>query len=214
LYLRGNATYSKLYGNYEGDGGNSPGGGTMIGNYPLVTPNSAATTYGRLANDEPIRVKSQLLWNHPIGDNSLSLGFNADYASGKPYSFTRTAFMVDPVPNYVDAAGQTYAKYYGGARGLGRFNDTFLVDFSAQWDGKIGPKNGPTGRLGYFIKLTAFNVLNNIQQATWNTDGNTARVTPGTANDVWTARARFGLPTTPANYVGNRQIQLDLGFKF
>lgn len=214
LYLRGNATLSKLYGNYEGDGGNSPGGGTMIGNYPLATPNSAATAYGRLANDEPVRIKSQLLWNRPIGTNVLALGFNFDYASGKPYSLTRTANYVDPTGIYVDAVGQTYTRYYGGGRGLGRFNDTYTVDFSAQWDGKIGPKTGPTARLGYFVKFTAFNVLNNIQQATWNVDGNTSRVTPGTANDVWQNRARFGYPTSPANYVGNRQIQLDLGFRF
>ena len=221
LYLRGNATLSKLYGNYEGDGGNLPGGGTAIGTYPLATPNSAATAYGRLANDEPVRIKTQLLWNRPIGNNTLALGFNFDYASGHPYSFTRTANFSDPTNIYVDSAGQTYTRYYGGARGLGRFNDTYALDFSAQWDGKLGPKTGPTARLGYFIKFTAFNVLNNIQQATWNVDGNTTRVTPGatvaTAGngaDVWIQRARFGYPTSPANYVGNRQIQLDLGIKF
>jgi len=221
LYLRGNATLSRLYGNYEGDGGNQPGGGTAIGYYPLATPNSAATAYGRLANDEPVRIKTQLLWNRPIGTNALALGFNFDYASGHPYSFTRTANVSDPTGIYVDSAGNTYARYYGGSRGLGRFNDTYALDFSVQWDGKIGPKTGPTARLGYFIKLTAFNVMNNIQQATWNVDGNTTRVTPGATvasagngADVWIQRARFGYPTSPANYVGNRQLQLDLGIKF
>jgi hypothetical protein len=236
LYIRGNATLSKLAGNYEGDGGNSPGGGTAIGNYPLIEPNSAATTYGRLANDEPVRIKTQVLWSKPIADNTLALGFNMDYASGKPYSFTRTASPLSTAgTGYVDKPS-SYTKYYGGARGLGRFNDTFGLDFSAQWDGKIGPKTGPTARLGYFVKFTAFNVLNYIQQATWNVDGNTTRVVPGTsitqlnpntksanypngtpygnAADVWIQRARFGMATTPSNFVGNRQIALDLGFKF
>lgn len=213
LYWRGNATLSRLDGNYEGDGGNSPGGGTMIGNYPKATPNSAATAYGRLANDEPVRIKTQALWNRPIGANNLAFGLNFDYASGKPYSFTRTAAVLTNVPEYVDASGNTYARYFG-KRGIGRFNDIYSLDFSAQWDGKIGPKSGATSRLGYFIKLTAFNVLNNIQQATWDTRAASGTITPGGASDVWTARNTFGKATSPANYFGNRQILIDLGFKF
>ncbi len=215
LYWRGNATFSRLEGNYEGDGGNSPGGGTIIGNWPLASPNSAATAYGRLANDEPVRIKTQALWNRPIGANSLAVGFNFDYASGKPYSLTRTAYTTDTFATsyYVDAAYNTYARYFG-KRGIGRFNDTYALDFSLQWDGKIGPKSGATSRMGYFIKFTAFNVLNNIQQATWNVDGNTSRISPGTSNDVWINRARFGYATSPTNYFGNRQILVDFGFKF
>ncbi|MBI1752536.1 MAG: TonB-dependent receptor [Acidobacteria bacterium] len=219
LYVRGNATLSTLEGNYEGDGGNSPGGGTAIGNYPLAAPNSAAVSYGKLANDEPLRIKTQILWSRPIGANTLALGFNWDYSSGHPYSLTRTAYYSDPTSIYPDATGNTYTKYYG-TRGQARFADINHLDFSAQWDGKIGPKTGPTARLGYFIKLTAFNALNNIQKATWNTDGNTTRVNVGTpisagaSADAWIARSRFGQNTSPAQFVGNRQIQLDLGFKF
>ncbi|MBI4912822.1 MAG: TonB-dependent receptor [Acidobacteria bacterium] len=215
LFWRGNLTLSRLEGNYEGDGGNQPGGGTILGDWPLASPNSAATAYGRLANDEPVRIKTQALWNRPIGNNVLALGFNFDYASGKPYSFTRTAYTTDTFATdfYVDAAYNTYLRYYG-KRGIGRFNDVYTMDFSVQWDGKIGPKSGATNRLGYFVKFTAFNVLNNIQLATWNVDGSTARVSPGTPNDVWIARNRFGRPVSPANYIGNRQIQVDFGFKF
>lgn len=215
LYWRGNVTFSKLEGNYEGDGGNSPGGGTVIGNYPKAQPNSLATAYGRLANDEPVRVKTQALWSRPIGNSSLSLGFNFDYASGKPYTLSRTANTLTTVPEYVDAAGNTYARVYG-RRGQARFNDVYFLDFSAQWDGKIGPKSGATSRLGYFIKLTAFNVLNNIQQATWNVTSNTARINPApnSTNDVYIANDRFGRATTPANFVGNRQMQVEVGLKF
>ena len=213
LSARGNFTFSKLEGNYEGDGGNSPGGGTAIGNYTRAQPNSAATAHGRLANDEPVRLKTQILWNRPIGNNALALGFNFDYASGKPYSLTRNANVLTTDPVYVDAPGNVYTRFYG-RRGSGRFNDTYALDFSVQWDGKIGPATGATSRLGYFIKLTAFNALNNIQQATWDTRGAAPRVTPGTANDVFTARSSFGKANTPANYVGNRQMGLDIGFKF
>jgi hypothetical protein len=45
-------------------------------------------------------------------------------------------------------------------------------------------------------------------------DGSTSRVTPGSSNDTWVNRARFGYATSPANYGGNRQILLDIGFKF
>lgn len=202
LFVRGNLTLSRLDGNYEGDGGNSPGGGTAIGNYEKTRPDAVA--YGRLNNDEPVRVKTQALWSRPIGKNTLALGFNFDYASGKPYSLTNSRRDLDNA-GYADSAG-SYTRFYG-RRGSGRFNDVYGLDFSAQWDGKIGPATGATSRLGYFIKLTAFNVLNNIQQATWDTRaaGN---------NVAWAPRSTFGKPTVPTNFVGNRIMQLDLGFRF
>lgn len=216
LYVRGNATLSKLEGNYEGDGGNSPGGGTAIGDYPLVRPNAIAS--GRLTNDEPVRIKTQVLWQRSIGINSLSLGLNLDYASGKPYNLTnsrRPIYNGLPIqrnpaaPNYnpgpyVDGDG-SYTYYYGN-RGVGRFNDTFLADFSAQWDGKFAA-SGSMKKVGYFVKLTAFNVLNNIQLYNWDTR-------QGVNNATWQPRSSFGKPNTPANYRGNRRMQIDVGFRF
>ncbi|MFN8011210.1 MAG: TonB-dependent receptor [Holophagaceae bacterium] len=209
LFYRGNLTLSKLYGNYEGDGGNSPGGGTAIGNYEKARVN--AHPYGRLPNDEPVRIKAQALWQRGIGNNSLSLGFNFDYATGKPYSLTRLV-STPSNPAYIPGEAGSYTRYYNGGRGVGRFNDIYGLDFSAQWDGRFGAKDSTAGRFGYFIKLTAFNVLNNIQQATWNVSA--APASQHTSSSQWIAGSSFGKPTSANNYVGNRQMQIDLGLRF
>jgi hypothetical protein len=212
LFYRGNLTFSKLYGNYEGDGGNSPGGGTVIGNYENARIN--AHPYGRLPNDEPVRLKAQALWQRPIGNNSLSLGFNFDYASGKPYSLTRSV-STESTGGYIPGEAGTYTRFYNGGRGVGRFNDVYGLDFSAQWDGRLGAKASALGKYGYFVKLTAFNVLNAIQQATWNTSAATSGYAAGAAGRAqWLPGTNFGKPTGAANYVGNRVMQVDLGIRF
>jgi hypothetical protein len=203
LSVRGNITLSRLTGNYEGDGGNAPGGGTAIGNFPLTRPGAVAS--GVLPNDEPIAIKSQLLWNRPIGRNSLAVGMNLGFNSGKPYSLTNLRDDLDD-GTYVDSAG-SYTRYYG-PRGTGRFRDTWNLDLSLQWDGKLG--SGPKPKLGYFVKLTAINVLNAIQNYSWETRGaNWGPWTPRT-----TASSPYGSAWLSNNYVGNRTMQLECGFRF
>lgn len=205
LFVRGNATLSRLTGNYEGDGGNSPGGGTAIGNYPLTRPDSVA--YGLLPNDEPLAVKMQLLWNRPIGRNALAVGLNFGFNSGKPYSLTNTRYDLDD-GTYVDSSG-TYTRYYG-PRGVGRFKDTWNLDLSLQWDGKLGGAQGATARMGYFVKVTAINVLNAIQNYNWEIRGtNYGPWSPRT-----TASSPFGSARLSSNYVGNRFMQVECGLRF
>ena len=213
LSYQGNITLSRLWGNYDGDGGNSVGGGTQIGNFPGQTVDEAP--YGLLPNDEPVAIKVFGAWTRAFGANTLTLGFNASYTSGHPYSLTKRQyyghidpttgdFVVDNGATYPDDTGY-YMRYFGG-RGTGRFNDTLLADFSAQWDGRFDK------RYGYFVKFTAFNVLNHIQQATWDTSF--GRPSGYRATNVWTAGPNFGKALTSANYVGARNLQLELGFKF
>ena len=199
----GNYTYSTLKGNYEGDGGNSPGGGTQIGDYPAIEPNGVA--YGYLDNDETNRLKVNALWSRSIGISQLVLGLSGDYASGHPYSASRTVYIQSTGP-YVDAP-YTYTQYLNSERGTGRYPGTYLFNFSAQWNGKFTPSSS----LGYFAKLTLTNVFNHHERALFDTHYQTAGGGPG---DAWTQGGAYGSATNATDYVGNRQVQVDVGFKF
>lgn len=208
----GNYTYSTLKGNYESDGGNSPGGGTQIGSYTAIEPNGVA--YGYLNNDETNHLKVNALWSRTFsGLNQLVLGVSGDYASGHPYSIQRTVYYPAPGP-YVDAPS-SYTQYYNSERGTSRFPSTHTVDFSAQWNGRFTRE----GTLGYFAKLTLGNVFNHIEKASFDT-----RYSYATAStDPWAPQPPTpGIPNTgygttdnsPNYYLGSRTVQLDLGFKF
>jgi len=200
LMLRGNLTLSHSVGNYDADlGSNSPGGGTDYGNYVGCQINNSP--FGYLSTDEPVRVKVFGAWSRQVlGDNKLTVSMNFDYASGHPYDIKATVGNSN-TGLYVDADGQTYTRYYTDRRGVNRFNATRLADLAVQWDGKIFRS------AGYFVKFTAFNFLNHIQQATWNTTVNGGSTT-------WTPGPNYGKATSSSNFVGNRNLLLDVGFKF
>ncbi|HET8901133.1 MAG TPA: hypothetical protein VFM84_04270, partial [Holophagaceae bacterium] len=197
---------------YESDGGNSPGGGTQIGNYPAIEPNGVASGY--LNNDEPSRLKLNALWSRDIGINQLVLGASADYSSGHPYSIQRTTYIQGPGP-YVDQPF-TYTQYYNSQRGTGRYPSTTFVNLSAQWNGKFTSTNS----LGYFVKLTLTNVFNHIEKTGYDTR---YAVAGGGPTDPWVQDPpQPGIPNTgygttenaSGYYAGNRQVQVDVGFKF
>jgi len=210
-------TISRLWGNYDSDAANTPGGGTNIGNYEKAWVNT--NTKGYLATDEPVHMKGFGSWTKAFGKAGiLSLSTVLDMSSGQPYSHTQTIIMSDAYaakfPQYVDLAQQTYTRYYG-VRGNGRYAPQLLADFAAEWTGSLGMKN-----LSYFIKGTLFNVLNHIQLATWDVRGKT-NVDPlladGTANPAasqFTGRSTFGNPVSQNNYIGNRRVQLEVGMRF
>lgn len=207
LFYRGNLTISRLWGNYEGDGGNSPGGGTSIGNYDART-RPGAVAYGYLPSDEPVAFKSQGLYSRSIGTGTLAIGLTFNYFTGKPYNLTRT---VSAIPNAAfpqESDSNTYTRYYGD-RGVGRFPSIYQSDLSVQWDGKFG-FGGAAERVGYFAKLTVFNWLNNIQQSGFET-----RALGGSyAASEWKPRADFGRATRATHYFGARTIGIDLGLRF
>ncbi|HTL98102.1 MAG TPA: TonB-dependent receptor [Holophagaceae bacterium] len=200
----GNFTYSTLKGNYESDGGNSPGGGTQIGSYTAIEPNGVA--YGYLDNDETNHLKLNALWSRDFGINQLVLGATADYASGHPYSVSRSVVIQGPGP-YADYP-YSYTQYLDSQRGTARYPSTYLVNFSAQWNGKFSRANP----LGYFVKLTLTNVFNHIERASYDTRYSPANGGPG---DPWAQDPGYGTTeNSPGYYIGNRQVQVDMGFKF
>ena len=200
----GNYTYSTLKGNYESDGGNSPGGGTQIGSYTAIEPNGVASGY--LDNDETHRLKVNALWSRDLGINQLVLGMSADYASGHPYSISRSVVIQGPGP-YVDNP-YSYTQYLNSQRGTGRYPSTYVVDFSAQWNGKFSPGNP----VGYFLKLTLTNVFNHIEKASYDTRYLPAYTGPA---EPWAQDPGYGTTESASGYyIGNRLVQLDMGFKF
>ena len=212
-----NITVSRLWGNYDSDGANAPGGGTNIGNYEKAWVN--ANTKGYLPTDEPVRLKAFGSWTKAIGMvGNLSLSTVLDLSSGQPYSHTQTILMSktysSQYPQYVDLAQQNYTRIYG-VRGNGRYAPQLFVDLAAEWVGTLGVKN-----LNYFVKGTLFNVMNYIQLATWDVRGQTyvdpllPDGKPNPAASQFTGRKTFGNPVSQNNYIGNRRVQLEVGLRF
>jgi hypothetical protein len=213
LSVFGNLTYSWLRGNYEGDGGNSPGGGTQIGDFPGAEPGGVG--FGYLTNDERQHWKLHALWSRGISYNKLTLGFGFDQVSGRPYDIKRNTSTAS-IPNPYPDVPLTYTQYYLNQRGGGRFPGSSALDFSAQWDGKFSRSS----KVGYFAKLAVFNVLNHIQETGYRT----VMAGAATPSSPWLQGALFGQPVynDPANgnpynanyFTGARRFSVDVGFKF
>lgn len=207
LSYQGNLTLSRLYGNYEADNANLPGGGSPLGNYPKAFVGSAPK--GRLAADEPVRVKLFGAWTRPVtATGDITLSARLDYASGRPYSRTQKIIIDQNVPGYVDAIGQAYTKFYG-SRGCGRYPSSYTSDIAVEWSDKTG-----IGSLGYFAKFTIYNWLNHIQKATFDTSGQSGIKASSSAANVFTPSSTFGKALNPRNYLGNRMFELQAGVRF
>lgn len=167
LQLVGNYTYSRLRGNYEGEGENTPASGSPIGNYARSTDVAAANPNGTLAADIPHRLNAlatyRFDWQRRGG---LTLGGALLYESGKAYSRTALVPLLDD-PEYLGDSG-TYTHYFG-RRGAFRFDDWWSLGVSARYDLPLA-KDFRT-----FVKLSVANVTNNHALVEFQTSGQSGR---------------------------------------
>lgn len=195
LTVFGNYTFSKLTGNYESDAANSPGGTTSRGSFVLARP--LAKSDGYLNDDRRHVAKFFATYQWNWGTHHLVAGTSLLYQSGSPFSLTATTASKG---NIYPVTVNTYTGFYS-QRGQFRFNDRTNIDFSAEYNWNF------VAKAAFFAKLTVFNMLNNIQQVDWNTNGTVV-------SGKWTPGSSFGKPTSANNFTGNRQIQVDMGFRF
>ena len=204
----GNLTLSSLRGNYEGGqvgtteqiNNFGPVGGTP-GAYPGAPTRDQLGNYGYLAADVPIRIRAFSNYTRKIGPGHLNVGAIFNYTAGAPYSKTARNAPVNGVPSYI--GGGTYTEFFGD-RGAQRFADTYSTDLQLAYDMPIWR------RFNFFTVLNITNVFNHQMQQTWNTSG-----TSVSAGTVWRpANAFYGKPTSAADYIAARTIQLSAGIKF
>ena len=221
-------------GNYEGEGTNTPGSTSQIGNYPEIF--NAARSYpdGRLQDFQRSRVNAWTVYNWRMGRaGDLSFSGLWNYNSPRVYSLlvrnqSTTAIQNAILENagYPDAPQQTV---YFGDRGSGEFAGYGIVNASVNY-------NVPVFRaLRPWIKLDLFNVFNNEKLIAWNTTVSQNRAA-GVDNlglaTSFTPGANFGtatgntvsngflsnIPAYPLAFTGaspgGRTMRVAVGFRF
>ncbi len=204
--IGGNYTWSRMWGNYEGEAGNQPGIGSALGDYPNSIPVAAASPTGYLAGDTPHRAR---IWGNYRLDferyGTLVLGGLFRYSAGTPYSIQDGSVDVwvdDPAAH--NDAGTTYRHYFDSTRGAHRFNSVYALDFSARYQIRVFKD------LDAWAKLSFVNVLNLDRLVTWRTRVNAITDDNGVPIGYEEASG-FGQATGRANYQVPRTVELTLG---
>ncbi|HXU30185.1 MAG TPA: TonB-dependent receptor [Thermoanaerobaculia bacterium] len=172
LQFVGNYTYSRLRGNYEGEGENTPASGSPIGNYARSTDIGAANPNGTLAEDIPHRLNALATYRFDWERRgALTLGGALLYESGAAYSRVASVPYAED-PAYLGEGGGFYNHYFS-RRGAFRFDDWWSLGTSFRYDLPL-VKDFRT-----FVKLSIANVTNNHALVEFQTTGQSGRDAAG-----------------------------------
>ena len=170
LTFNGNYTLQlKNHGNYEGEGTNTPGSTSIIGDYPEATSEARHYPEGRLQSYQRHKVRAWAIYDLGMGRaGSLSLSGLLRVDSGLAYSLaqrnvaaTATQRALLTAAGYPDSLGT--AMVFFGERGSETFKGYGLFDVSAHY-------NVPVFRdLRPWVKFDVYNVMNNQKLIAWNT---------------------------------------------
>ena len=211
-------------GNYEGEGTNTPGATSRIGDFPEAF--NAAQFYpdGRLANFERGRVRAWSIYNFGLGRaGDLSASGLWRYDTGQVYSIR--VLNVAPTPQqrtilrnagYPDLPSNSNVYY--GERGSQTAPGYGLLDFDLSYNIPV------VGSVRPWVKFDVFNVLNNEKLIFFNTTyrqdpstpldalGLRTGVIPGPLFGQATAQTHFPAPFGGAT--GGRTFRVAVGVRF
>jgi carboxypeptidase family protein/TonB-dependent receptor-like protein len=216
----------KNEGNYAGEGTNTPGATSRIGDYPeAYTPEpDRFFPDGRLAGFERNRVRAWTIYNFGLGrmgDLSASGLWRVD--SGAVYSLAATSQPLTATQRtilrnagYPDAPGSS--TLYFGERGSEEFPAYGIVDANLSYNIPV------VGSVRPWVKFDIYNLLNNQKLIQFNT---TVRPDPASPLDAlgyrtgFTRGAAFGTGTANTHYpvpfggqTGGRTFRVALGLRF
>jgi len=211
-------------GNYEGEGTNTPGSTSRIGDYPEAFPEARFYPTGCLNNFERSRIRAWSIYNFRMGGmGDLSVSGLWRYDSPQVYSIR--VLNVPPAAAQraiLRAAGypdlpQNSNVYYDG-RNTQEFAGYGMVDANISYNIPVA------GSVRPWIKFDIYNLLNNDKLITWNT---TYRQDPSTPFDALGFRTgviqgpQFGQATGQSNFpapfggaTGGRTFRLAVGVRF
>ena len=224
------------YGNYEGEGTNTPGSTSAIGNYPQAFNAARNFPFGDLQNAEKNRMRLWSIYNWNMGSKGdLSVSGLLRVESGLAYSIaaknvaltgTQTALLA--AAGYPDGPGPQTV-YFTGSRGDQTFAGYGVFDMSLNYDIPVVRTLKP------WLKFDVYNLLNNEKQIAWSTTVSPNKTTPVDSLGLptgYTPSATFGTATgnTVSNVnnanintfplafsgaqAGGRTIRVSLGFRF
>jgi hypothetical protein len=184
------------YGNYEGEGSNTPGSTSAIGNYPEAFDAARTFPFGDLQNFERNRLRLWSIYNWPMGSRgALSISGLLRVESGQSFSLvaknvplTSTQAAILTAAGYPDQPGPQNL-FFTGARGDQNFAGYGVFDMSINYDVPVFRSLKP------WVKFDVYNLFNNEKLIAWNTT-----VSPNKASPT----DSLGLPTgyTPGSTFG------------
>jgi len=211
-------------GNYEGEGTNTPGSVSRIGDYPEAFPEARFYPTGHLNNFERSRVRAWSIYTFRMaGLGDLSVSGLWRYDSPQVYSIrvlnvppTAAQRAIIRAAGYPDLPGNSNVYY--DARNTQEFAGYGMVDANVSYNVPVA------GSVRPWIKFDVYNLLNNDKLITWNT---TYRQDPSTPLDALGFRTgviqgpQFGQATGQGNFpapfggaTGGRTFRLAVGVRF
>jgi hypothetical protein len=170
LTLNGNYTIQlRNHGNYEGEGTNTPGSTSIIGDYPEAISEARHYPEGRLQNFQRHKLRAWAIYDMDMGSfGNMSVSGLVRVDSGLAYSLAQrgvasnaTQRAILTAAGYPDSLGT--ANVFFAERGSETFPGYGLLDLSVHY-------NVPVFRdLRPWVKFDVYNVLNNQKLIAWNT---------------------------------------------
>jgi hypothetical protein len=213
-------------GNYAGEGTNTPGAVSRIGDYPEAYAAQAQRFFpdGRLDSFQRHRVRAWSIYNFGLGragDLSVSGLWRVDsggvyslFANSQPLTATQLAILENA--GYPDSPDSS--TLYFGARGSEEFPGYGLLDANISYNIPV------VGSVRPWVKFDIYNLLNNQKLIEFNT---TVRPDPASPLDNLGYRtgfirgASFGTGTAQTHYpvpfggqTGGRTFRVALGVRF
>jgi outer membrane receptor protein involved in Fe transport len=215
--LGGNATWSSLKGNYEGEATNSPAAGAGLKNFTVqdgvsMYDNSVTTPYGYLQGHVGLRIRATAARSYANAYGKTTIGLVYRLDTGAKYSKVRTISDITALnANISDQFGSSTTQYEGGRRMAGVLPTATYLDLAITHEFplfKVAAKT-VTG----FFKANIGNFLNHQQQI--NFDTNYAPAASLSAAWLQATPATFGKPRNLATDYGTaRTMAVSTGFRF
>lgn len=213
--LAGYINWSRLRGNYVGEGAASPGRGqglaffTIQNGTRMYDPN-LINPDGYLPGHIPVRMRWTATYATANALGKQTWGFLYRFDSGLHYSSTRSIARNAINPG-LDSMFGSSATQYLGERGDGVYNGAAYLDFSLQQDlqlFKVGQRP-----VQAFVKADISNVLNHQQIVNFDTTYANVGKT-GSASQAWVRGSDFGKAVGSGNFGEARSVRLSAGVKF
>ena len=216
--VAGNYTIQlKNFGDFEGEGRNTPGISSLWGNYPGLYVQERNFPTGRLSSFQRHKVRMWTSYDLGLGQaGNVVASLLWRYDSALTYSLTAASV---PFSSWQlsQIAGQGYVSppanqtLFFGERGSMDFEDAHQFDAALNYSVPVFKTLKP------WVKVEVFNVLNNDKLVTWNTSISRDRNGPvdqyGLATQ-YVRGANYGRGTANANYLQQRTLQFTVGFRF
>ena len=207
LTVNGNYTVQlRNHGNYEGEGTNTPGSTSIIGDYPEATSEARHYPEGRLQSFQRHKLRAWAIYDMDLGRaGDLAISGLVRVDSGLAYSLAQRGVASNATQRAIlDAAGYPdqlgSANVFFGERGSETFAGYGMLDASVHY-------NVPLFRdLRPWIKVDLYNVLNNQKLIAWSTTVSQDASTPA---DNLGLRTGFTRAATFGKATGNTVTNLN-----